>query len=157
MTGCGGEHLVIRTAAFFSPFDPHNFAAQCLEAARHEQAFAVSTDCVVSPTYVPDLCRTTLDLLADRETGIWHLTNEEPVSWSDFARQLLEAADLSDRRLVERQTCDMGWRAPRPRYSALASARGKLMPGLDHAVARFAQEYRSRPSVEGSPSRTQCN
>ncbi|MFX6728788.1 sugar nucleotide-binding protein, partial [Acinetobacter baumannii] len=47
--------LMIRTAAFFSPFDRHNFAHAVVEALRQSGAFAAAEDHFVSPTYVPDL------------------------------------------------------------------------------------------------------
>lgn len=134
-----GEHLIIRTAAFFSPHDSHNFAVHCVDSLARDEAFAAVADCWVSPTYVPDLCRAALDLLTDGETGLWHLTNEEPVTWHAFAQRLALATGVGDARLTAARAEDMGWQARRPAYSALTSQRGRLMPGLDCAIRRFAE------------------
>lgn len=148
LAGLRGRHLVIRTAAFFSPHDPHNFAVHCVDALARGAPFVAVADCAVSPTYVPDLCRAALDLLIDRGTGLWHLTNGEPVTWHAFARRLAAVTGTPDATLVAGRAEDMGWRAPRPGYSALATRRGEFMPGLDSAVARFAQARRAQlPAV----------
>ena len=65
--------LVVRTAAFFSSQDPHNFAHAVLDALSNGRSFAAADDHVVSPTYVPALVDAALDLLIDRAEGIWHL------------------------------------------------------------------------------------
>jgi len=133
----GGRHLVVRTAAFFSPDDAHNFAVHALNDLRaHRPVRAAS--CVVSPTYVPDLCHGVLDLLVDGESGLWHLSNTGAVSWADFARRIADACGL-DSSLVEPVSgAELGWAARRPDRCALASERGSPMPGLDEAIERFA-------------------
>jgi len=134
----GERHLVARTAAFFSPFDPHNFAVHCVRALAAGERFAAAEDAVVSPTYVPDLCNASLDLLIDGAGGLWHLSNGEALSWAQFASRLAEACGL-DPALVEAVPGEtLGWRAPRPRACSLASSRGRLMPTLASAIERFA-------------------
>lgn len=134
-----GEHLVVRTAAFFSPADRHNFAVHALDALAAGREFAAATDCRVSPTYVPDLCRHSLDLLFDRAQGIWHLSSGEGVTWHELALRLAEAAGLDPAPLQPRTSAEMGWRARRPANSALSSNRGTLMPPLDEAIVRFVR------------------
>jgi dTDP-4-dehydrorhamnose reductase len=69
------QALVVRTSAFFGPWDEHNFVTQALAALGEGRPFAAAGDMTVSPTYVPDLVNACLDLLIDKECGIWHLTN----------------------------------------------------------------------------------
>ena len=57
--------LVVRTSAFFGPWDEHNFVAVTLAALERGEAVAVAADSVITPTYVPALVDTTLDLLID--------------------------------------------------------------------------------------------
>ncbi|HEY2752399.1 family 1 glycosylhydrolase, partial [Phenylobacterium sp.] len=66
----GGRALMVRTAAFFSPYDPHNFASHVVRTVAADQTFHSADDLVVSPTYVPDLVDAVLDLLIDGETGL---------------------------------------------------------------------------------------
>jgi dTDP-4-dehydrorhamnose reductase len=91
---------VVRTAAFFSPHDPHNFAAWVVRELRAGRTGRAGEDAVVSPTYVPDLVRASFDLLIDGETGVRHLVNDGAVSWAEFATRVAEALDL-DARLIQ--------------------------------------------------------
>ncbi|HJV62112.1 MAG TPA: family 1 glycosylhydrolase [Albitalea sp.] len=143
------DALVIRTAAFFGPWDRHNAVARALDALRRGERWAAATDQVVSPTYVPDLVMVALDLLVDCEHGLWHLANRGSVSWAQFAMQAAEAARL-DVALVDAVPGDtLAQRAPRPRQSTLASERGSLMPSLEDALARYFTDI--EPDVLPAP------
>ncbi len=135
--------LVVRTAAFFGPWDPYNFAIAALRAVSSGATFPAAADVRVSPTYVPDLADAVLDLLLDGEQGIWHVANSAVISWFDFARRAVEAAGLGHAAHLVRAT-PMGalnLRAPRPTFSALGSSRGRLLGNIDDAIARFARDY----------------
>jgi dTDP-4-dehydrorhamnose reductase len=141
--------LVIRTSAFFGPWDPHNFVVQTLRSVGNGRRVSVAGDIVVSPTYVPDLVTATLDLLIDGERGLWNLANEGATTWFDFA---CEAADACGERvdLIERVTAaDLGWPAARPSYSALASVRGGTMRPREKAMSAFAEhrEWREYQAI----------
>lgn len=138
------QALVIRTSAFFGPWDRHNFVAQVLAALKAGQPFQAAGDIMVAPTYVPDLVNVALDLLVDRERGIWHLTNGEAVSWADLARQACAAAGVDASRLEVVTADQCGHVAPRPAYSALASERAQLLPKLDDALRRYVEAMRER-------------
>jgi dTDP-4-dehydrorhamnose reductase len=134
--------LVIRTSAFFGPWDRHNFLSLALaRLAAHEDVLAAG-DTVVSPTYVPDLVHATLDLLLDRETGVWHLANPGAVSWAELARRAADAVGVSDAGVRECTLAELDLAAPRPRYSVLGSERATLLPPLDDAIARYASARR---------------
>ena len=99
-----------------------------------------ASDQVVSPTYVPDLVNACLDLLIDRECGIWHLTNGAALSWADLVRRACAAAGVDDGGLEVRTTAELGLRAARPHNSAMSSERGLLLPSFDDALARYLRE-----------------
>lgn len=77
-----------------------------------------------------------LDLLIDRESGIWHLTNGDALSWAAFAKKAANLAGVSTRSLVAKPSAQLEQIALRPRYSALHSERGVLLPSLDDALRR---------------------
>jgi dTDP-4-dehydrorhamnose reductase len=132
--------LVIRTSAFFGPWDPHNFLAQLfrtLDAGRPCQAVA---DCTVSPTYVPDLVHASLDLLIDGERGLWHLANEAALTWFEFAQAAARRSGRTADLVLPVGSAEMWSPAVRPHYSALATNRGRLLPSLDHALSAFLLE-----------------
>jgi dTDP-4-dehydrorhamnose reductase len=133
--------LVVRTSAFFGPWDDYNFVTQGLRGISRGDSWIAADDVVVSPTYVPDLVDASLDLLIDRECGLWHLANTGAVSWADFARRAAEAAGLDANLVVGVPLDQMHWPARRPLFSALESSRGWLMPSLDSALTRYVGEY----------------
>jgi dTDP-4-dehydrorhamnose reductase len=130
--------LVIRTAAFFGPWDRHNFVAATLAAIGAGTLFAAADDVRVSPTYVPDLANAVLDLLLDGEEGVWHLANDAAVSWYELARRTAALTGRPDAaELIQATTAQaLGWRARRPAFSALGSARGQMLGSLDEALQR---------------------
>ena len=138
------QALVIRTSSFFGPWDQHNFVTQALNALDVGLPFQAARDVTVSPTYVPDLVNVSLDLLIDRERGIWHLTNGEAVSWFELARRACAAAGVSSERLQEVSVEECGYTARRPGYSALSSERGLLLPSLDDALKRYVEAVQER-------------
>jgi dTDP-4-dehydrorhamnose reductase len=132
--------LVIRTSAFFSPWDDYNFLTIALRTLTDGQPFVAAADAIVSPTYIPDLVHTTLDLLIDGECGIWHLANSGAIAWADLAKQVAALVKLDCTRIEARPTKDLGWLAARPSYSVLSSERGILLPSLETAIDRYLDE-----------------
>jgi dTDP-4-dehydrorhamnose reductase len=134
------QALVVRTAAFFSAFDPHNFAAHVQRLAARGETIEAADDLVISPTYVPHLAEALLDLASDGETGVWHLANAGATDWASFARAILKATG-GDPSLVRGCPAEVfGWPAPRPRHVPLASERGAVMPTLEEGLARYATD-----------------
>ncbi|HEV7595068.1 MAG TPA: family 1 glycosylhydrolase [Gemmatimonadaceae bacterium] len=140
LLGMRDQPLIIRTSAFFGPWDRYNFLATSLAAVANGATVEAADDLIVSPTYVPDLANAALDLLIDDERGIWHLANTGEASWAQFARRAAESAGLDSGLIVGRPASSLGYSAPRPRYSALTSARGSLMPSLEDALARYTSD-----------------
>jgi len=134
------DALIIRTSAFFGPWDEYNMVARALSALQQDRPFAVARDVVVTPTYVPDLANATLDLVLDEERGLWHLTNRTAVSWADFIRQAADACGVHLSLLEERDADAMDFIAQRPPNSALGSERGWMLPTLEDALRRFSHE-----------------
>jgi len=131
------DALIIRTAAFFGPWDDHNFVTLMLNALERGEKFEAVDDQVISPTYVPDLVNVCLDLVVDREYSIWHVTNHEPVSWYEFAVRVATWAGLDTSLIVPIKSSDCGQTAKRPRYSALTTGQAALTRSLDDAIGRY--------------------
>ncbi|RYY71567.1 MAG: dTDP-4-dehydrorhamnose reductase, partial [Chitinophagaceae bacterium] len=73
--------MVIRTSAFFGPWDQYNFIATSMTKLLDGEKVYALQDATVSPTYVPHLVDATLDLLIDGVGGICHLANKGAISW----------------------------------------------------------------------------
>jgi dTDP-4-dehydrorhamnose reductase len=122
--------LIVRTSAFFGPWDRHNFLFNTIERLRRGEDVFASEKTIVSPTYVPDLVHATLDLLLDDEKGIWHLTNQGAISWHELAHEIADRAKLDVGRIVvpeEDAAVD----------TSLTSSRGLLLRPLDRALDDF--------------------
>jgi dTDP-4-dehydrorhamnose reductase len=132
--------LVIRTSAFFGPWDEHNFVTLALSAMAEGLRFIAADDAYVSPTYVPDLVHASLDLLIDGEVGVWHLANAGQVTWAELARTIARMHRIAGSLVDARPTESLGLAAPRPLYSVLGSERGQLLPSLEDALNRYGRE-----------------
>jgi dTDP-4-dehydrorhamnose reductase len=144
------DALVVRTSAFFGPWDEFNFVTLALGALARGDRVVAADDAVVSPAYVPDLATASLDLLIDGACGIWHLANEGETTWADLARAAARAAGLDASLVDARSTSSLGLAAPRPRFSALGSVRTAMMPPLENAICRYLA---ARPLEVARPAR----
>jgi len=133
------EALIIRTSAFFGPWDRHNFAFDIISRLRRgEPIDNVADAAIITPTYVPDLVHATLDLLLDRETGIRHLANEGALSWHDLARELAVRSGHDPRAIHSAPAA--------PSNTSLDSRHGLALRPLDSALDDFVRH--SRPLAE---------
>ncbi|MGH8853702.1 MAG: SDR family oxidoreductase, partial [Telluria sp.] len=130
------DALVVRTSAFFGPWDQVNFVTQALGALARGASFVASNDLTITPTYVPDLVHACLDLAIDREAGMWHLSNGGALTWAELALKAAERAGVDASRLEART---IAFAAARPAYCALTSERGILLPRLDQALDRYLE------------------
>ena len=146
------DALVIRTSAFFGPWDESNFATRLVRTLVRNHVFPAADDCTVSPTYIPDLVHAALDLLIDGERGIWHLANQGAMTWLDFGRSVAEGM-RSESHLIRPWSGRVAQQAARrPSYSVLGSERGLLLPPLAVAIEAYCTSMRARLVDEA----TQC-
>jgi len=131
------DALVVRTSACFGPWDDHNFVTRVLRELAVGRAVRAAADVTVSPTYVPDLVHACLDLAIDRERGLWHLANTGATTWAGLARDAATLAGFPGERVVAVPASALPWRARRPAFSALGSARGGLLPPWNDALRRY--------------------
>ncbi|HEY5720949.1 MAG TPA: family 1 glycosylhydrolase [Allosphingosinicella sp.] len=128
--GSSPDALIVRTSAFFGPWDRHNFAWHVLTALSRGEKFEACANARVSPTFVPDLCHAVLDLLIDGESGLWHLANQGELSWHEFACRLAEGAGFDPRAIVRLDSAPKG-------STALTSERGMTMRPLEPAIQAY--------------------
>ena len=141
--------LVVRTSAFFGPWDRFNFIHAVLDSLSTGRPFYAASDLTISPTYVPDLVNTVLDLLIDGEHGIWHVANAGEVSWADFARMAALKAGRDVAGIKSRPAHTLGFVAQRPAFTALSSERGSFMPSLEDSLDCCIREMAaSHPKVQ---------
>ena len=135
MLEASSRNLVVRTSAFFGPWDQHNFAFNTLTALRRGERVEAAEDVLVSPTYVPDLCHGLLDLLIDGGSGLWHLANPGSLSWYHFALRLAELTGVDSSKLIPTRG--------EASDTTLISTRGTLLRPLDAAIAEYCENFAS--------------
>lgn len=138
------EALIVRTSAFFGPWDEFNFVHAVLRSLSTGNRFVAADDVTISPTYVPHLVHATLDLLIDGEHGVWHLANEGAATWADFAALVAEMGGSNRADVRGRPNASLNLPARRPHFSALASERGTLMPSLEQGLEHYFHEQQAR-------------
>ncbi len=127
------KSLIIRTSAFFGPWDRYNFVWSILNRLHRGETVTANAHEIVSPTYVPDLVHGTLDLLLDGEHGLWHLANPGEISWFDLAREAARHGRLDAGRIMASPSTP-------PRSTALTTGRGLVLPSLDRALFAYARD-----------------
>jgi dTDP-4-dehydrorhamnose reductase len=133
--------LVIRTSAFFGPWDQYNFVYLLMQDLKNNKRCPVANDVIISPTYVPDLVHTSLDLLIDEEEGLWHVTNNGALSWAEFALEIAGRAGLPKRSVASCSQEEMEWKARRPKYSVLQTSKGIGLSSVDDALNRYFHHH----------------
>lgn len=138
------ETLIIRSSSFFGPWDNYNFVTQTINKIKNNDEIVVAHDCLMSPTYLPDLVHASLNLLTDGEYGIFHLTNKGEISWAGFAEMIAKKVQTqknSDSRIIEKKMEDINF-AKRPKNSCLISTKGYLLPTVENALERYFDQRR---------------
>jgi dTDP-4-dehydrorhamnose reductase len=129
--------LVVRTSAFFGPWDEYNFCTHVLRTLDAGLPVEALTDAVVSPTYVPHLVDACLTLLLDGARGIHHLCNQGETSWYDWARTIAQHAGYGEDFIVPRTRAEMSLPASRPCYCAMTTERGVVLPRFEDAMEEY--------------------
>ena len=129
--------LVVRTSAFFGPWDEWNFATLARRELSAGRRFRALSDVTVSATYVPHLAHTVLDLAIDGAGGIWHLANAGAFTWAALARRVAERAGLDPDLVVDVPVREFGLAAARPQRVVLGSARGQLLGPTENAICEY--------------------
>ncbi|WP_457089293.1 family 1 glycosylhydrolase [Microvirga sp. P5_D2] len=132
--------LILRTSAFFGPWDRYNFIWSVLNTLSKGDGVKASLD-VVSPTYVPDLVHASLDLLIDGGTGIWHMANGGGMSWRDLAAEVATRAGFDPENVTN--AGDLPVLSTR-----LSTERGILMPTLESALDRYFHDCEQEWSAD---------
>lgn len=115
LTICKGT--VIRTSWLYG-HDGKNFVKTMIGLANQKKEIQVVNDQIGSPTYVPDLADTIIQLIY-KNNEIYHISNSGFCSWYDFAKAILIEKGFNQELIKPVSTYEYGALAPRPKYSVL--------------------------------------
>jgi dTDP-4-dehydrorhamnose reductase len=123
---CPDNSIIIRTSWVYSEFGS-NFVKTMLRLGQERDQLNVIDDQVGSPTYARDLAKCILDIIPNlRHSGveIQHYRNEGVCSWYDFAKAIMEMAEVNC-RIKPIPTSQYPTPASRPAYSILSTEKMK--------------------------------
>jgi dTDP-4-dehydrorhamnose reductase len=130
-------------------FHGNNMVRTILKLAEGHAPLRFVDDQRGHPTFAADLAGAVRRLIVDHQTGIYHVTNQGPVSWFEFARAVLESAGYDPERVEPITTADLDPPRParRPANSVLENAALRLqgLPLLPHyreSLDRLVAELR---------------
>jgi dTDP-4-dehydrorhamnose reductase len=123
-----------------------NFVINILKEAEKKDILEVSSEQIVNPTYAKDLAKASLGLLElNPKPGIYHLVNEGYLNWYEFAKKILEYANIEKKILpVDRggKTGEM----QRPKFSALTNTKAKklgiILPPIEDGLKNYLKNVK---------------
>ncbi len=139
------KSFVVRVAGVFGPAGRYtnrgNFLELILNKAAAKEPLKVVDDFFATPTYAVPLAARSLDLLEKAPFGTFHIGGGETVSWYDWARKILAAAEL-ETELSPTNHREFVTAARRPRHASLSNAKVEAlglakMPSLDESLADY--------------------
>lgn len=116
------EAIVIRTSWVYSAYG-NNFVKTMMRLGKEKESLNVVYDQIGTPTYARDLAKVclqliTLDRKIDRDSKIYHFSNEGVTSWYDFAKAIMEFSNLPC-AINPIESKEYKTLAKRPHYSVL--------------------------------------
>tara|TARA_B100000131_G_C18079275_1_gene597596 strand:- start:432 stop:1262 length:831 start_codon:yes stop_codon:yes gene_type:complete len=116
----GERSLIIRTSWIFSR-KGHNILQSILALLEKDNKLRFVNDQIGNPTYSYDLAAVILKLIDSSATGLFHVTNADPVSWYELAVKVAELTDKNPERIVPIATEELKpqRKAQRPKNSVL--------------------------------------
>lgn len=134
------DALIIRSSLLINPFSSEDFLYQILFSNEKPQNKYLYSDIIVSPAYLPDLINTSLDLLIDKENGIWHISGPQAVSYYDFAKLAIDITGNTDTKIHSVPSIRLSTHARRPSYSVLRSSSGIVLPSIETSISNYLIE-----------------
>ena len=112
------NYLIVRTQWLYGS-NGKNFVDTIVGAAKRNSKLKIVNDQRGAPTYTVDLADSILKLCQLKPSGIFHVTNSETTTWSNFASKILNFAGIEGVEIEEISTEQLARPAPRPLFSVL--------------------------------------
>lgn len=146
------DHLIVRTCGLYGVWGSGgkggNFIETMLKLAAQGKTIRVVNDQSCTPSATADVAHAISDLVANRATGLVHVTNSGSCTWYELAKAAFEMAGLKP-DLIPITTAEFGAKARRPAYSVLdtslaARLMGRPMRPWKVALADYLTARQSR-------------
>ena len=134
-SGC--DFAIIRLSWLFG--DGKNFVATMLHLGAEKPEIKVVSDQIGKPTYAKDLAEATAKLIANWQSGIFHLTNEGETSWFEFAQKIFELKNLPV-KVIPISSHEFPTPARRPKNSVLLNTKLPRLRNYEEALRNYLEE-----------------
>jgi len=120
------KHYILRTAWLYG--DGNNFVKSILKLCEDRPQIKVVNDQRGTPTSTVDLARVIINLVNEKNYGLFHCTCKGSCTWYDFAKEIVSLVKLST-EVVPCTTEEFPRPAKRPKYSVLRNYMLELTTG----------------------------
>jgi dTDP-4-dehydrorhamnose reductase len=137
-----GKFYLIRTSWLFGHYG-RNFIETMLELGGREKQISVVKDQKGCPTWTYHLAEAVVGLIETERYGIYHITNSEPTTWFEFAREIFRLSG-SDTEVLPATSDQFPRPAKRPQNSVLdpfplPQVLGREMPSWREALKEYLE------------------
>jgi dTDP-4-dehydrorhamnose reductase len=137
-----GQFYLIRTSWLFGHYG-RNFIETMLELGEKEKHMSVVKDQKGCPTWTYHLAEAVVGLIETGRYGIYHITNSEPTTWFEFAREIFRLSG-SDTEVLPATSDQFPRPAKRPQNSVLdpfplPQVLGREMPSWREALRGYLE------------------
>jgi len=139
----GGKYYLIRTSKLFgkpatAESAKKSFFKIMLELAKTKKEIKVVNNERSCFTYVPDLALATKKLIEDhQEYGVYHLVNEDPVTWYEGVLRLFQIAGIKDVKITPVGPDEFPRSAKRPSSSVLINTKFPKLRSYEKAIEEW--------------------
>ncbi|MGI6169245.1 MAG: dTDP-4-dehydrorhamnose reductase [Christensenellales bacterium] len=142
VTALLASYFIVRISWVFGK-NGNNFVKTMLRLGKERDSLTVVADQFGSPTYTYDLAPLLCDMIHTKHYGIYHATNEGVCSWYDFARAIIEQAELPA-KVLPITTDQYPTKAVRPKNSRMSKDKltqygFSLLPPWQDALKHYLQ------------------
>lgn len=136
------KFYLIRTSWLYG-HSGRNFIETMLELGGREKQVSVVTDQKGCPTWTSHLAEAVVGLIETERYGIYHITNSEPTTWLEFAREIFRLSG-SDTEVLPITSDQFPRPAKRPQNSVLDpfplhEVLGREMPSWREALREYLE------------------
>ncbi|MDA3905307.1 MAG: dTDP-4-dehydrorhamnose reductase [Bacteroidales bacterium] len=119
--------IILRTSWLYYEFG-NNFLNTMIKLGAERDALGVVFDQIGTPTYARDFATSILKIITSNKisakTEIYNYSNEGVISWYDFAKEIMEIANINC-NIIPIESKEYPLPAPRPHYSVLNKSKIK--------------------------------
>jgi dTDP-4-dehydrorhamnose reductase len=134
------KSLVVRPGKILAPQSESDSLRVALQQLARGEQVRVANDEHFSASFIPEVVTSTLDLLIDAETGVWHLVNNGVVTAQELLSRAAAILQLDTNIIEPVPSWSLHRSAPRARMRALTSERAHLLGPLEIALHNYCTE-----------------